>query len=832
MTHPSAVFPQAPGSAAERIRSLDWAATPLGPPRHWPAALRCAVELMLNSPESMYLTWGPRHVFLHNDAYAPILGPRLETAMGRPLQLVWADAWEAVEAPIAQALAGKSSRHENVPVAMNRHGVPEDTWWTFSFSPLHAEDGTVGGTFCVTREVTQAMVAQAKLARENERLIALFDRSPMFMAFLSGPDHRIELANPEYVRLIGDREVIGKPLREALPEVLDQGYLSLLDGVYHSGAPFIGSKIAYAAPVQDAPTPRAHLLDIVFQPVKDEHGEVAGVFIQGLDVTPQVALQRRLRLSEARNRQIMDSAQDYAIFAMDLEGRVTLWNEGARRILGWTEQQMMGQTPERFYVGDDAAAGQFQRNMQAALAQGGIRGERRYRRKDGELFWAHGAMRVLKDEEGTAVGFVTVLRDASAERDAAEQLRQLTATLEERVRERTDELLAIQEKLRQSQKMEAVGQLTGGIAHDFNNMLTAVSMGLELLEMRVEQQRYDDLQRYVDMARSGADRATALTQRLLAFSRRQTLAPSAVNVERMVEGMLDIIARSLGPSIRIVTRFEGGEDVVLVDVPQLENALLNLCINARDAMPGGGVLTLSAAAVELGPADALRLDVPAGRYVRLSVQDTGLGMAPEVVEKVFEPFFTTKPIGQGTGLGLSMIYGFTRQSGGQVEIDSRPGEGTTMHLYLPRFDGSADAPPAGRPRRAVASDAGPHRRVLLVEDETTIRVLVKEVLGAAGYDVTEVAEGSAAVEILQSSQPVDLLITDVGLTGPLNGRQVADAGRQSRPELPVLFITGYAAAAAVGAGQLEPGMALLTKPFSSSDLEDRIAALLRARRPG
>ena len=943
------MFPRAAGAAAERVRSHDWSSTPLGPPAKWPASLRCAVELMLNSPESMYVVWGPELIFLFNDAYAPILGPRLDHAMGAPLRSLWADAWPAVREPIEQAFAGQGSRFENVPVAMSRYGVPEDTWWTFSFSPLYGEDEQVAGAFCVTKEVTGMVVAQDRLARENERLIALFEKSPLFMAFLAGPEHRIELVNPGYASLIGHREVIGRPIVEALPEVLDQGYLHLLDEVYRTGEPYIGRKVAYDSGIEQSGSgPR--IVDVVFQPCKDDTGRVNGIFVQGLDLTPQVALERHLSLTEARHRQIMDSARDYAIIAFDTDGLITLWNRGAEEILGWHEAEVLGRHGEVLYLDDDRQAGRFRYNMDQALLSGGLSGERWLRQRDGGRFWAHGSMTVLRGHEGEAVGYVVVFRDRTPERHASEalvqserrlgalvsaatqslysisadwqqmrliyrqdqaadprdgpgswreqlihpedreavdsaievargtgtalevehrtllpdgaerwlqmravplqdehgqvsewfgaaaditdrriaqqRLQQLTLTLEERVQARTAELMAMEERLRQGQKMESLGQLTGGIAHDFNNMLTAVSMGLELLELRVGQGRTDGLERYLEMARGGADRAAALTQRLLAFSRRQTLAPSSVHVSSLVSGMLDILSRSIGPSISIEARLQGSGDDVLVDAPQLENALLNLCINARDAMPEGGTLVISSDIEAVVGPRSEQLGLPAGTYVRLSVRDTGTGMDANVLDKVFEPFFTTKPIGQGTGLGLSMIYGFTRQSGGQVDVESAPGQGTTISLYLPQ----TSAAPAVAAAAAVTGAAGTlaiqGRAVLLVEDEASIRELVRDVLCAQGHRVTEAANGSEALALLATGRAFDLLVTDVGLTGALNGRQVADAGRQTRPLLPVLFITGYAAFAAVGGEHLEPGMEILTKPFSTVELERRVERLL------
>ncbi|PPU22325.1 hybrid sensor histidine kinase/response regulator [Xanthomonas arboricola] len=949
----SASFPYGDSAMAQAVRAYDWAATPLGPTTQWPSPLRNAVSLMLSSPESMYVVWGDALTFFYNDAYTPILGPRQPHALGAPLQELWADAWEAVRAPIEAAFAGRASRFEEVPIGMNRYGTPEDTWWTFSFSPIYLDDGRVGGAFCVTNEVTDRKVAQNRLADEHERLIRLFEQAPMFMAFLSGPQHRVEFANPCYSRLIGHRDVIGKPLAEALPDLVEQGHLHRLDEVYQSGRAYAANALAYNVQAEPGGPVERRLLDLVYQPIAGADGTVSGIFVQGLDITDRIGLERAVREAEVRNRQILDSVMDYAIIATDLHGLVTSWNEGAQRILGWSEAEMLGQTLERTFTPEDVERRQILIEAAAALESGSGMDERWHVRKSGQRFWANGSLMVLREETGAAIGFVKVLRDRTAERLASEalreserrldalvrassqsifsasadwrelrqlvgegalsdalsaslnwqqemvhpddrarlaeaiahsivnktgldveyrvldadqrvgwtlmraiplldereqivewfgtaaditdkrlaehQLRQLTETLEERVRERSAALLLAEEKLRQSQKMEAVGQLTGGLAHDFNNLLTAISVGLELLQTRIEQGKYDRLERYVEMAQSSAARATALTQRLLAFSRRQTLAPTALEVQALVQGMHDIIARTLGPSIALQLRPAADPWKVLVDAPQLENALLNLCINARDAMPDGGELTIAVANRVLDAGAAQQLDLPIGEYVCLSVQDTGTGMSADVMSKVFEPFFTTKPIGQGTGLGLSMIYGFTRQSGGHVRIDSEVGVGTTMALYLPRFDGvlaqDEAVPATEQPLRSTA----PSCTVLLVEDETAIRVLMSEVLSEAGYRVIETAEGSAAVERLRSQETIDLLVTDVGLTGGLNGRQVADAGRQSRPTLPVLFVTGYAATAAVGAGQLEDGMEVLTKPFLAVDLERRVAQLLERK---
>lgn len=384
---------------------------------------------------------------------------------------------------------------------------------------------------------------------------------------------------------------------------------------------------------------------------------------------------------------------------------------------------------------------------------------------------------------------------------------------------------AVEEQLRQAQKMEAVGQLTGGLAHDFNNLLTGIGGSIQMLQKRIAQNQLKEVDRYIAAAQTGVTRAAALTHRLLAFSRRQTLDPKPVDVNHLVASMEDLIRRSAGPSIGF--HVSASEDLwpTLVDPNQLENALLNLCINARDAMPDGGQLVVETANQELNQRAVRDLDLPPGRYVRLTVIDQGTGMPPEIVNKAFDPFFTTKPLGRGTGLGLSMIYGFVRQSGGQVRLISKVGSGTSVTIFLPKHDDEPltesldikrDPPPP--PARGET--------ILVVDDEPAIRMLISEILEEAGYNVLEASDGPEGLSILQSPQKVDVLITDVGLPGGINGRQVADAARQAQPNLKVLFITGYADKAAVGGRDLEEGMELLIKPFDMNALPARIKGMI------
>ena len=446
----------------------------------------------------------------------------------------------------------------------------------------------------------------------------------------------------------------------------------------------------------------------------------------------------------------------------------------------------------------------------------------------------------LRSYANLLAGAVDRIRVIGEVRDREMRLR---TVLEERVAERTFELTdanvrlhaqaeergRIEEALRQSLKMEAVGQLTGGLAHDFNNLLAGISGSLEFIRMRIGQDRASEVDRYINVAMSSVDRAAALTHRLLAFSRRQTLDPKATDVNRRVGGMEELFRRTVGPGIAIETRLAGDLWPTLCDPNQLENAMLNLVINARDAMPDGGPLTIETRNsvfpdTRLG-ADTGSGTMPAGEYMSLFVTDGGTGMPPDVIARVFEPFFTTKPLGEGTGLGLSMIYGFVQQSGGHVQLRSEAGQGTAVSLYLPRHHGLADGVKV-EGSVSIAPPAKAGTVVLVVEDETALRTLIAEALSDLGYSVLEAENGQAGLRIIESRVCIDLLITDVGLPGGMNGRQLADVARVQTPTLRVLFMTGYAASAAVRNGGMEFGMGILIKPFALDALAGKVQKMI------
>ena len=514
------------------------------------------------------------------------------------------------------------------------------------------------------------------------------------------------------------------------------------------------------------------------------------------------------------------------VFAKDLEGRMLVANHGTTQLIGKPPEFYLGKT-DLEYLADKEQARVIMATDRRIM-QGGVveQVEEQVRLADGSAATWLSVKSPLRNEAGEVIGLIGSSIDVTARKQAEEAVQELNLTLEQRILQAISEREVVEEALRQSQKMEAVGQLTGGIAHDFNNLLAGISGSLELMQMRLNQGRVADVERYLTVAQGAVQRASSLTHRLLAFSRRQTLAPLPTDVNALISGMEELISRTVGPSIDIQVRAGNDLWTALIDPAQLENTLLNLCINARDAMPEGGSVVIETANERLERGSELDQDLAAGEYLKISVSDTGCGMSAQVIARAFEPFFTTKPVGAGTGLGLSMIYGFARQSGGQIRIRSEINQGTSVCLHLPRhrLEATAQAVPTNISGMPVA---GTGETVLVVDDESSVRMLVTEVLASLGYVAIEAADSLAGLQILQSDVRIDLLVTDVGLPGGINGRQMADAARVSRPDLPVLFITGYAETAVLDKSHLERATDVLTKPFPLEALASRIKALIR-----
>lgn len=849
---------------ARLMRSPDWAATSLGTPDRWPTALKVALRLLLTSRFEMWLGWGPDINFFYNDAYRPTLGTKHPRSLAVPTQTLWAEIWDDIKDRLATVYqTGESTWDRALLLLLERNGYTEESYHTFSYSPLIGDTGRVEGVFCAVSEETNRVISERRLAalrelasglaaaqeqaevfaaigaalsyndrdlpfslvylfqddaapalvasagiapnhplaaadhwnlarasagkgaiveeapagdlphgawtrpprhvaivplagrrnhrprgaivvglnpyrpadddylsflellagqiasrlaslevmerrtRERDRVHELFRQAPSFMCILAGPEHRFELVNDAYLRLVGHRDLIGLPVREALPEIAGQGFFELLDGVFASGEPFVGRNLPVALQRTAGDASEERFVHLVYQPTFDSNGAVTGIFVDGYDVTDQ--------------------------------------------------------------------------------------------------------------------------------KSAEDQLRQLNDTLEQRVAERTEELRmaleqlhrearereTVEQALRQSQKLEALGKLTGGVAHDFNNLLQVISGNLQLLTRDVAGQ--PRAEKRVENAMAGVMRGAKLASQLLAFGRRQPLEPKVLNLGRLVGSMDDLLRRSLGEDVEIETIIAGGLWNTLIDPGQIENAILNLAINARDAMAGGGRLTIEARNAYLDD-DYCRQhdDVQPGQYVMIAVTDTGSGIPREILDQVFEPFFSTKPEGKGTGLGLSMVHGLVKQSGGHVRIYSEVNEGTTIRLYLPRAVQDEDL----ITDTSAAPVRGGSETVLVVEDDDGVRDTAVALLTELGYRVLKSRDAASALSVIESGIPIDLLFTDVVMPGPLRSPELARRAKERLPQLAVLFTSGYTENAIVHHGRLDPGVELLSKPYTREALARKVRHVL------
>jgi PAS domain S-box-containing protein len=1107
------------GAMAARIRAQDWESTPLGPPEGWPPSLKFALDLALASTFPAAIYWGPDFRLLYNDAWAPIPADRHPWALGRPAAEVWADIWDVVGPQMARVIeTGEGFAVYDQPLRMERDGEARESWWNYSFTPIRDAGGRVVGILNQGNETTRAVLSDRARNAEVARLRELYRQAPGAVALLHGPRHRFDLANDAYLELIGERDILGKDIVEALPEVVDQGFVALLDRVYASGEPYRANGTEVALLRKAGEPPEIRLLDFVYQPIKDAEGKVTDIFVEANDVTERAEAEAALRTSEERLQLALDSSVGIGTWIWDVPANLVIADTRFLRLYGVDESLAGRGAPiERFFVNmhpedrarveagiahtlatgepfsdeyrlvqpdgavrwvsaqgrcthdamgrplrfpgisfditerkaaEEAAQSAAEELRQANEAQtflyalaekqraldtpgavmratatavamhldidrvgfyrvereqirfvacstrgnlpplsgtipiedAGETAVRKYRagttlvsgntardyagtgipgraasavgvpllrggewvatfyanhaaprawsseevafleaiaelswdavqragaltalreseeqfraiansidqmvwstRPDGfhdyyndrwyeftgvpdgstdgegwnDMFhpddqarawalwrhslqtgdsyrieyrlrhnaggyrWVLGRAQPVRDEAGRITRWFGTCTDIQEIVDAREVLARSREELEDAIAERTEQLMLAEAKLRQAQKMEAVGQLTGGIAHDFNNMLAVVIGGLDLLERRLKQGQ-TDVDRYIVAARDGATRAAALTQRLLGFSRQQPLAPAAIDVNAMIRDMIDMLVRTLGEAVQIETHLPAGLAAVMADRNQLENVVLNLAVNARDAMPGGGMLTIATREATLSPEDAAEAEIAAGTYVEIAVTDTGSGMPPEVVARAFDPFFTTKGVGKGTGLGLSQVFGFLRQSGGTVRIETAPGAGTTVRVYLPAHLGPAPAP---RPRPGDAA-ALPRARagevVLVVEDEERVRSYSIEALRELGYTVIDARDGPEALRLIRGGQKVSLLFTDVVMP-EMSGRELAARARTKLPELKVLLTSGYTPDVTGDDGSI------LTKPFDLDRLAVRVRAAL------
>lgn len=546
---------------------------------------------------------------------------------------------------------------------------------------------------------------------------------------------------------------------------------------------------------------------VVVDAIRDEQGQVIGFAKVTRDITERQQAHDEVLKSERRYRQLIEAVVDYAIFQLDPAGNVTTWNPGAQRIKGYNPEEIIGRHFSQFYTPEDIQLGVPKLALAEAAKNGRFEAEGWRMRKDGSRFWASVVIDRIIDEAGDLVGFAKVTRDVT-ERKRAQ-----------------DELQHVQQQLLASQKLEAVGQLSGGIAHDFNNLLMIVLGNLETAERNSRDLANVNLQRALANAKRGAQRAAALTSRLLAFSRRQALDPKPINLNHFLNGLQEFLQRTLGERIEVQTVGSAGLWSIEVDANHLESAIINLGINARDAMPDGGKLTVEAANVSADEEYCrANPELSPGQYVIVCITDTGAGMTADVLNHAFEPFFTTKEPGQGTGLGLSQVYGFAKQSGGHVKIYSEVGQGTSIRMYFPRYYG--DAQSADNDADECLPEAEKMETILVVEDDADLRAYVYDLLRDLNYRVFTASSAQAALTILLQEEPkVNLLLTDVVMPG-INGRELGRRAQQIRPGIKILYMTGYSRNAVVHQGRLDEGVELLEKPISQAKLALRVREML------
>jgi signal transduction histidine kinase/CheY-like chemotaxis protein len=894
------------GEMAQMMRQIDWSNTSLGAPETWPEALKVALRLLLTSRFEMWLGWGPDINFFYNDAYRPTLGKKHPNALAVPTKVLWAEIWDDVKDRLATVYeTGQATWDRALLLLLERDGYPEETYHTFSYSPLVGDSGRVEGVFCAVTEETERVISERRMGTmrqlasalavadraddvclaaskvmaentwdltfsllyifnddgsaeriwangisrdhplapagltndsavwdlrsiwnsqspelvdigdfsevptgawhrpamkaaiiplvgqggdkpkgvlitglnphrpinddyldflklvagqiasrlasaeafdterrratalaeaaqmredaavtleklnrqlvsevelrtaERDRLRALFQQAPSFMCILRGPDHVFELVNDAYLQLVGHRELIGLGVRDALPEVAGQGFFELLDGVFHSGQAYVGRNMPVLLKRMDNEQPEERFINLIYQPIFDQANTVAGIFVDGFDVTDQKRAEDKLQS------------------------------------LNHTLEQRVDQRTEE---------------LRTTLLQ---------------------------------------LERESIEREAA------------------------QIALRQAQKMEALGNLTGGVAHDFNNLLQVVSGNLQLLSKDVAGNARAELK--VQNALAGVSRGSKLASQLLAFGRRQPLEPKVVNVRKLIQNMDDMLRRALGEEIELEIVISGGLWNTLIDASQLENAILNLAINGRDAMEGHGRLTIETANAVLDE-DYARThdDVRPGQYVLVAVTDTGSGIPSEILEHVLEPFFSTKSEGKGSGLGLSMVYGFLKQSGGHLKIYSEVGHGTTMKIYMPRTVHAEDT----LADMNMAPAEGGTETVLVVEDDDAVRETSVALLSDLGYRVLKARDAQSAFTIIDSGVHVDLLFTDVVMPGPMRSTELARKAKALFPGMAILFTSGYTENSIVHGGRLDAGVELLSKPYTRDALARKVRHVL------
>lgn len=812
------IFP-GEGDVSQLMRSHDWAATPLGPPEQWPEGLKIPLRMMLTSRFEMWLGWGPDLAFFYNDAYVPTLGIKHPRSIAQPMREVWKEVFADVEDRIRSVMVdGVATWDKALLLLLGRNGYPEETYHTFSYSPLRGDSGATEGLMCVVTEETERVISERRLVTLRSVADGLLGTQThadvVACVCKSLADNRKDFPFSLLYSRKDDGTWHGVPcasdtgdlLRESWPlQELESGATvahMALDDIATPvplGAWGIPATEAMVLPITHGAAKPYGALMLGLNPHRPDDPEILGFaqLIAG-QISGALANVDALQSERRRADRIWLNSRDLLVI-VGTDGVFRSVSPSWSRVLGHAAEDVVGHSFLEFIHTDDKA--HTQGGLETAAARNDLTAfENRYVGKTGEVRWFSWNTTIEND-----------LIYANG-RDITDEKSQAAA------------LILAEEQLRQSQKMEAVGQLTGGIAHDFNNMLAVVIGSLELLERRIDSAS-PQVRRYIDAAMDGARRSAALTQRLLAFSRQQPLKPETIDANKLVADTSELLRHAIGADIRLESVLAGGLWRIHVDPNQLASALLNLAVNARDAMTEGGRLTIETQNSHLDESyAAANFGVVAGQYVMIAVTDTGEGMSPDVLAKAFDPFFTTKQVGKGTGLGLSQVYGFIKQSSGHVKIYSEPGQGTTVKVYLPRL--FAPSRETSELKQALTDRTQQQSElILVVEDEAAVRQFSIDALGVLGYRVLEADGAATALALLDAHPEITLMFTDV-IMPEMNGAKLAAEARRRRPELKVLFTTGYTRNAVVHNGVLDPDVELLGKPYSIDQLAEKIRDVL------
>jgi signal transduction histidine kinase/CheY-like chemotaxis protein len=782
------------GRVGALMRAHDWSRSPLGHPATWPQSLRSVVDLLLQSRFPMFVAWGPELGFLYNDPYADILGAKHPAALGSRFYDIWSEIWPDISPLIDAAMGGVATYREDLPLLMNRKGYDEQTWFTFSYSPVRDESGRVAGMFCAVSETTNKILAERALRESEGRLRALITATS-YALYRMSPDWS-QLYALEGGGFIPDADAPSESWLRIYVPVDDQP--RVLEAIQRAIASRSIFELEHRVRRVDGSLGWTLSRAV---PLLSASGEILEWFGAASDITVRKQAEAELReLNDTLERRVADALAERKLLA-DIVEATNAFVQVVDHDLRWLAINRAAVDEFERVYGVRPQIGDSLLSMRGAEPERQAAIEAAWRRAlSGEEFTDNGELNDFADDERIYEKRFSALRDREGRIVGAYQF---AYDITERRRDQK-RLRKAEAALRQSQKLESIGQLTGGVAHDFNNLLAVFATGLQLLERNVGQEQR---QRIFAGMRRALTRGTGLTRHLLAFSRKRPVNPEAIDPVTHLRNMREMLNASLGGNLKVAMLFDQDVWPIEVDAGEMELAILNLALNARDAMPDGGMITISVS----NTVDASG-DGPPRECVKLTVSDTGTGMSEEVMARAFEPFFTTKDVNKGSGLGLPQVYGFAHQSGGSVSLQSRVGEGTTVTVLVPRASRlPSRANDDGHVAADTPDDHSERGHVLLVEDDREVSALAREMLMSLGFSVTHVASPDAALGALANARDIDVVLSDIMMPGGVSGLELAREIRRRHPGLPIVLTTGYVESAA---GMTDGEFELLTKPYT------------------